>query len=190
MKIKNYSLFALLSIFLLFFVITERANSVANSKYVVLEQPLVEQDVEDTTTATVLTDIKSEKRIIRRYIRGIHLSAWVSGSEKYRKIVMDLFENTELNTAVIDIKEYEGQVYIDGIKIVDENGVYVPAIPDIKDYISKLKERGIYTIARIVVFRDNAMSRKKTALAVKNPDGTIWTDRKNIAWLDPYNKDT
>ena len=31
---------------------------------------------------------------------------------------MDLFDNTELNTAVMDIKEMEGQVYIDGVKTV------------------------------------------------------------------------
>ncbi|GHT07001.1 hypothetical protein AGMMS49573_04720 [Endomicrobiia bacterium] len=69
------------------------------------------------------------------------------------------------------------------------NGAYAKAIPDLKKYISNLKEKNIYTIARIVVFRDNTMARKKPELAVKNPDGTIWTDRRDVAWLDPYNKD-
>jgi hypothetical protein len=168
--------------------VAEFAYSITNFgyKYEIVEQPLVE-NIEDTITTTV---IKSEKMILRQHIKGIHLSAWVSGSEKHRKIAIDLFDNTELNTAVVDVKEYEGQVYIDGIKMVNENGIYIPAMPDIKDYIVKLKEKGIYTIARIVVFRDNGITRKKPALAVKNPDGTIWTDKKNIAWLDPYNKDS
>jgi hypothetical protein len=156
---------------------------------VVLEQPCEEQSVTETVATTVLTYIKPKKKVIGQYIRGIHLSAWVSGSEKHRRATINLFDNTELNTAVIDIKEEEGKVYIDGIKIVDENNAYVSAIPDIKDYIAKLKERGVYTIARIVVFRDDTMTRKKPKLAVKNLDGTIWTDRKNIAWLDPYNRD-
>jgi hypothetical protein len=189
MKTREYRFFAFLLTFLLL-TVTGYASPAASSIVAVLEQPREEQNVAETAAATVLTDIKPEKKVIGQYIRGIHLSAWVSGSEKRRRGAIDLFDNTELNTAVIDIKEYEGEVYIDGIKIVDVNNAYVSAMPDIKDYVAKLKEKGVYTIARIVVFRDNTMTRKKPKLAVKNPDGTIWTDRKNIAWLDPYDQDT
>ncbi|MCA6070473.1 MAG: putative glycoside hydrolase [Endomicrobium sp.] len=188
MKTREYRFFASLLIFLLLSA-TGHASPTASSIAVVLEQPREEQNVTETVATTVLTDIKPEKKVIGQYIRGIHLSVWVSGSEKRRRGAIDLFDNTELNTAVIDIKEYEGKVYIDGIKIVDANNAYVSAVPDIKDYVAKLKEKGVYTIARIVVFRDNTMTRKKPKLAVKNPDGTIWTDRNNIAWLDPYNQD-
>jgi hypothetical protein len=154
----------------------------ASSSTVVLESPQEEQSL---TIKSV--SVKSDKT---KHIRGIHLSAWVSGSEKHRKLALELFDNTELNTAIIDIKEYEGQVYIKGVKEVDTNKAYVAAIPDLEKYIFLLKEKGIYTIARIVVFRDNTISRKIPSLAVKNPDGTIWVDRKGAAWLDPYNKDT
>jgi hypothetical protein len=143
----------------------------------------------DVTPLSILINIYPEKKITGN-IRGIHLSAWASGSDEHRKIAIDLFSNTELNTAVIDVKEYEGHVYIDGIEIVNENGAYVAAIPDIEEYISHLKEKGIYTIARIVVFRDNIMARKKSELSIKNPDGSTWLDKKGITWLDPYNKDT
>ncbi|MDR3196065.1 MAG: putative glycoside hydrolase [Endomicrobium sp.] len=154
--------------------------AIVNSKTVVLESPSQEQNAAYG---------KSEKYEKGKYIRGIHLSAWVSGSEKHRKSALELFDNTELNAAVIDIKESEGQVYIKGVKEVEANKAYIAAIPDIEKYISLLKEKGIYTIARIVVFRDNASSRKMPSLAIKNPDGTIWTDKKGAGWLDPYNKD-
>jgi hypothetical protein len=170
----------------LILLITGYLDSKANSGLTVLEQPQENQELIDTE----LTDTKSEKEVNKKYIRGIHLSAWISGSEKHRKTLMDLLENTELNTVVIDIKEYEGQVYIDGIKIANANNAYCKAIPDLEKYISDLKEKGIYTIARIVVFRDNTMARKNPELAVKNPDQTIWTDRNGAAWLDPYNKYT
>ncbi|MCA6085433.1 putative glycoside hydrolase [Candidatus Endomicrobiellum agilis] len=189
MKKQKTNFFTSLTVFS-FFVISGCADSALNSKFAILEQPQGEQEIIDTVAITVLTDIKPEKKVKRKYIRGIHLSAMVSGSENRRRIVANLFDNTELNTAVIDIKEYEGKVYIDGIKTVNANNAYEKAIPDIRKYISDLKEKGIYTIARIVVFRDNTLSRKKPELAVKNPDGTIWTDRKGVAWLDPYNKDT
>lgn len=177
-----------ISFLIFFFIIMGCVSSAADSKVVVSEYPQEDQNVTDVVTTTTTSDTKHEERVTERYIRGIHLTAWVSGSEKHRKIAMDLFENTELNTAVIDIKESEGHVYIDGIKIVDANRAYVVAIPDIGEYIPYLKSKGIYTIARIVVFRDGTMARKNPDLAVKNPDGTIWTDRKNVAWLDPYNK--
>lgn len=160
------------------FLLLFYANS---SSTVVLESPYEEQNL------AVKSD--SEKSEKAKYIRGIHLSAWISGSEKHRKLALELFATTELNTAVIDIKEYEGQVYIKGVKEAEANKAYVVAIPDLEKYILLLKEKGIYTIARIVVFRDNTISRKIPSLAVKNPDGTIWTDRKGAAWLDPYNKD-
>ncbi|MDR1122934.1 MAG: putative glycoside hydrolase [Endomicrobium sp.] len=130
----------------------------------------------------------TNKSDFSKYIRGIHLSAWISGSKKHRKLTLELFDTTELNTAVIDIKEYEGQVYIKGIKEVETNKAYVAAIPDLEKYILLLKKKEIYVIARIVVFRDNTISRKMPSWAIKNPDGTIWTDKKGVAWLDPYNK--
>ncbi|MDR3275475.1 MAG: putative glycoside hydrolase [Endomicrobium sp.] len=188
MKVRKLNFFILSGICL--FIIAGRANSEVNPRLVVLEQPQEENDIINIADTTILPYIKLEKKAKTKYIRGIHLSVWISGSEKHRKIAMELFDNTELNTAVIDIKEYEGQVYIDGIKIVNVNGAYVKAIPNLEKYISDLKEKGVYIIARIVVFRDNILTRKKPELAVKNPDGTIWYDRKGIAWLDPYNKDT
>jgi hypothetical protein len=159
------------------FLLSFYANSIST---VVLESQYDKKNLAITSDSA-----KSEKA---KYIRGIHLSAWISGSEKHRKLVLELFATTELNTAVIDIKEYEGQVYIK-VKEAEVNKTYVVAIPDLEKYILLLKEKGIYTIARIVIFRDNTISRKKPSLAVKNPDGTIWTDRKGAAWLDPYNKD-
>lgn len=189
MKVQKTGFFASFLIFL-FFVIVGCVSSAADSKVVVLEYPQEDQNATDVVTTTTTSDTKHGERVTERYIRGIHFTAWACGSEKSRKIAMDLFENTELNTAVIDIKESEGHVYIDGIKIVDANRAHVAAIPGIGEYIPYLKSKGIYTVARIVVFRDNTITRKNPDLAVKNPNGTIWTDGKNVAWLDPYNKDT
>jgi hypothetical protein len=160
--------------------------AVADSSLPALEQPR-EKIPSVAPVLMVLNSAKVEK-MTPKHIRGIHISAWVCGSEKCNNILEQLFKDTELNTAVIDIKEYEGEVYIDGVKAVDSIGAYVKAIPNLEKYISILKEKDVYTIARIVVFRDNKMARKKPELAIKNPDGTIWVDKKGIAWLDPYNK--
>lgn len=121
-------------------------------------------------------------------VKGIHLTSWVAGSKKARKRIGALLKETELNAIVIAIKEFHGEVYIPGVYLAEKNKLFVNAIPDIKDYLEQLKKDGIYTIARIVVFKDDGLARKMPELAVKRPDGTIWADRQNRAWLDPYNK--
>ncbi|OGR52932.1 MAG: hypothetical protein A3I11_04745 [Elusimicrobia bacterium RIFCSPLOWO2_02_FULL_39_32] len=121
-------------------------------------------------------------------VKGIHLTSWVAGSKKARKRIGALLKETELNSIVIAIKEFQGEVYIPGVYLAEKNKLFVNAIPDIKEYLEQLKKDGVYTIARIVVFKDDGMARKMAELAVKKPDGTLWTDRQNRAWLDPYNK--
>jgi hypothetical protein len=123
-------------------------------------------------------------------VRAIHLTAWAAGSKKYRKKLDDVLKRTILNAVIIDVKEFEGEVYVPGVSAAEKIGAYTPAMPDIAEWVADLKKRGIYTVARIVVFKDNIAPRKNKALAVKNPQGEIWLDRKQITWLDPYNPDS
>ncbi|MDR1695542.1 MAG: putative glycoside hydrolase [Endomicrobium sp.] len=185
MKIHNN--LAVAPLFFLFFFTASCTTVEQNSATTVLEQPGTAASIGDSVISGVIEGAAHEKP--RKYLRGIHLSQWVSGPGKLRDAAIELFNETELNTAVIDIKEMEGEVYIDGVKAAHEAGAYSRAIPNIKQYLDKLKENGIYTVARIVVFRDDIMPRKKPSMAVKNPNGTVWTDRKGITWLDPYSKD-
>lgn len=118
--------------------------------------------------------------------KGLHLTSFILGSAK-RKIYIDsLLEDTELNTVVIDVKEIDGAI---GIKGMSNNLAFSKSIPNPQEYVRHLKEKNIYTIARIVVFRDNVMPRKRPDMAVKTPEGELWKDYKNITWLDPYNQD-
>jgi len=120
-------------------------------------------------------------------IRALHVTSWMAGSKKYRKHWDELIHTTVVNAIVIDIKEFEGEVYIPGVSVAEKAGAYVPAMPDIAGWIADLKKQGVYTVARIVVFKDNIMPRKQKAWAVKNPQGDLWFDRNKITWLDPYN---
>lgn len=124
-----------------------------------------------------------------QFVRGIHLTPWIAGSKKAREKIRTLLSETELNTVVIAIKEYEGEVYIHGVPLATKHKLFVNAIPDLKEYLAQLKKEGIYTIARIVVFKDNSLPRKRTELAVKRTDGSLWTDHRRISWTDPYNKE-
>ena len=191
MKIKNFNkIAAFLCCAALFFTVSCKSMQ-SSGNTTVLEQPQGEPSITEMVATEVLVEIEPEPEPEPvKNIRGIHLSAWISGPNKHRTAAMELFDNTELNTAVIDIKEYEGQVYIDGVKMADEYKTFFRAMPNLEKYLADLKEKGIYTVARLVVFRDNVMPRKKPSWGVKNPDGTLWMDKRGITWLDPYNKET
>lgn len=130
-------------------------------------------------------------------VRGIHLTSWYTGSKKGRAKLEALLAETELNTAVIDIKESEGDLYIPGVPLDGQN-VYVPAVRDLESYLKFLKDRGVYTIARIVVFHDNKLAKMKPEWAVRSSSpiakavekgyrNDIWVDRRGSAWADPTN---
>ncbi|MBO5199524.1 MAG: putative glycoside hydrolase [Lachnospiraceae bacterium] len=59
-------------------------------------------------------------------------------------------------------------------------------ITDIEGLVQKLKERGIYLIARIVAFKDPLLADAKPELALKNQDGTTFRDKDGQAWVNPY----
>lgn len=124
-----------------------------------------------------------------KYVRGIHLSSWTVGSPKRREAIEQLLKNTELNTVVIDIKECAGEVYIPGVDQADKFKATVIAIPDIKEYLADLKNRGIYPVARMVVFKDTLILEKKPDWGVRDLNGNLWKDHKGNSWVDPYAKE-
>lgn len=146
---------------------------------------LMENKPETPGTGTSM-QIKPNKP---KYVHGVHLNAWSAGSSDFRKRFQVFLDETTLNTVVIAVKESNGEVYIPGVKMAEEFKAYVPAMPDIKTYIEKLKSRNVYTVARIVVFKDSIAVKHKPQWAVKNPEGGTWADHKGLSWLDPYNRD-
>src|SRR5688572_27513678 len=122
----------------------------------------------------LLTPVHTRSEVTRQPVRGIHLTCWNAGSQKYRAKLDKNLRETAINAVVIDIKEFHGEVYIPGVPMAEEAGAYVKAIPDLAEWVAELKKRGVYTIARQVVFKDNIFPRKKPATAVRNHLGEIW----------------
>ena len=62
-------------------------------------------------------------------------------------------------------------------------------VGDMVALMKTLKERNIYPIARIVVFKDPRLAEARPDLAVKNKSGGVWRDRKGLAWVDPHSRE-
>jgi len=122
--------------------------------------------------------------------KALYLSFFGIGSSALREPALRLIENTELNALVIDVKGDRGMIpYRSAIPLASEIGAQkIITVRDMKGLIQSLKEKGIYTIARIVVFKDNLLAFARPELAIKAPGGAIWLDKERLAWVDPSRK--
>src|SRR5207344_1446068 len=102
------------------------------------------------------------------------------GDRKLRTAALALLDTTELNALVIDLKGDTGLVpYRSAIALATEVGAQrVTTIGDLPALVTDLRQRGIYTIARIVVFKDNLLAAGRPALAVRKLDGSVFRDRE------------
>jgi hypothetical protein len=125
----------------------------------------------------------------RQVIRAAYLTYYGIGDKGIRGRVLDLVARTELNAVVIDIKGDRGLIpYRTGVQAAIEAGAQGPVI--IKEFdalLASLKARGVYTIARIVVFKDNVLATHRPDLAIIDTrTGKPWLDKEGLAWVDPF----
>jgi hypothetical protein len=125
-------------------------------------------------------------------VRGIYLTGHSVGLESRFNHLVELINTTELNAMVIDVKDDNGRLtYESNVPMVKELGANSPVIvKDIHKVLDTLEKNDIYPIARIVTFKDNIAATKKPALAIKKKDGSVWRDYKDVAWLNPYVKES
>jgi hypothetical protein len=119
--------------------------------------------------------------------KALYLSFFGIGDRTLRQAVLKLIEETELNALVIDVKGDRGMLpYKSSVVLASEVGAQrIITIKDMNDLMKSLKERGVYTIARIVVFKDNPLALARHDLQVKTHSGEMWHDREELAWVDP-----
>ncbi|MCI8949055.1 MAG: putative glycoside hydrolase [Lachnospiraceae bacterium] len=123
-------------------------------------------------------------------VKGIYLSAYTAGSAAEMDKILVQLDATELNAVVIDVKDDNGIVTFSmDSPLVQEIGSSSGYIPDIKALTKNLKEHGIYLIARIPAFRDPYLAEAKPEWCCKKADGTVYRDKNNLAWVNPYKKE-
>jgi hypothetical protein len=123
-------------------------------------------------------------------VRAVYLSSWVASSPKPFQHVMDLVDSTEVNAVVLDIKDATGKVsFLVDDPIIKDTNSPENRIKNINEFINALHAKNIYVIGRISTFQDPYLTKVKPELALtKKSDGTVWKDRKGLAFLDPANK--
>ncbi len=141
-----------------------------------------EEIVPEIDTREVIQHVPQPKQV-----KAIYMTSCVAGTPTFRKKLVKLIEETELNSVIIDVKDYSGT-----ISFPPESKEWIPAweharcgTNDMKDFIKELHQKGIYTIARITVFQDPFYAKNHPEFSVKKADGvTNWKDYKGISFID------
>ncbi|MBD3789321.1 MAG: GTP-binding protein [Campylobacterales bacterium] len=125
------------------------------------------------------------------YPKALYLSSFGATSSKIMNNAKRLIHNTEINALVIDIKMDRGQI---AFHSSDPTAKAIGAqkmvrFSDLKQFISGLKQEGIYTIARIVTFKDTPFVASYPRLGVHYQNGSLYKDREGLFWIDPSQKE-
>jgi hypothetical protein len=121
-------------------------------------------------------------------MRGIYVSynilVWDS---PHLMALIDLVDQSPvLNGIVVDIKGDFGYLAFesDDPLLVEVGAMTTPRV-SVEEFLRICKEKGIYTVARMVIFKDTPLVEAHPELAVRHPDGEIFYDREGMAWADP-----
>ncbi len=110
----------------------------------------------------------------------------LTDEEKIRELVA-LVGQTELNAIVVDIKNDRGWLaYPSGVKEVQRSDAYRSEVVEVSKFLSICQQEGVYTIARLVLFKDPALATAYPEWAVHTPTGTLWNDLSGASWADPF----
>lgn len=120
-------------------------------------------------------------------VRAIYMTACVAGTPDFRQKLVDLIATTEINSVVIDIKDYSGTISF-APEAEAWQGAWNAAkcgARDMREFISALHGMGVFVIGRVTVFQDPYYTGVRPDLAVKKSDReTVWRDHKGLAFID------
>jgi len=121
-------------------------------------------------------------------VKGIYVSGPAAGSVKKMNRLIRLADRTEINAMVIDVKNDAGRItYDSAVPLAGRIGADRGApIRDIQALLKRLKDHRIYTIGRVVVFKDPYLAAKLPHLAMRGKTGGTRRNRESANWVDPY----
>lgn len=122
-------------------------------------------------------------------VRGLYVNRFAAQSTKRMKQLIQMADETEINALIIDIKDEFGLNYASSDPTVSRNAGKGGVIPNLKQLLDTLKAHHILAVARIVVFKDSVTARVNPEWTIRKQDGSIWRDKKGLAWVNPFHKE-
>jgi hypothetical protein len=132
------------------------------------------------------------KMYLNRFIpKALYLSSFGATSSKLMGNAKELIRTTQINALVIDVKMDRGQIaFKTANPIANKIGAQeIILFKDIKKFVADLHKEGIYVIARVVSFKDTPFVTAYPQYGVKKDDGTLFTDKEGLYWIDASHKE-
>lgn len=182
----------LIAVVFLFFT-EEHSFEFVGSGETVLEKIVETVEAPDIVVVDPNADIENQKPLANppEVVKAIYVTGYAAGSASKMAHINDVVDSTEINAIVLDVKDYTGMVsYENDIPLVNEYKAFERRIPKINKFIKDFHDRGVYMIARIAVFQDQALVEARPDLALQSSStGAVWRDYKKVAWLDTASKE-
>ncbi len=124
-------------------------------------------------------------------VKGVYMSQCVASTPSIRERLVRLVRETDLNTIVVDIKDFTGY-----ISFSTENSLLADSVSrecrvsDMHDFIKALHAEDIYIVGRITVFQDPRYTKlypEQSVQSVSRP-GEPWKDHKGLSFISPLAK--
>ena len=142
----------------------------------------------DLTPQSKTLDYPNNPRV---EVKGIYLTVYSASGARLDKLI-EMSKRTKINTFVIDVKDDNGNMLFAteaAEKYNPEANTKAP-IKDIKALMQKLKENNIYTIARIVSFKDPSYAKKYPDKAIVYKDsGKPFTNSDGLIWVSAHDRE-
>ncbi len=123
--------------------------------------------------------------------RGIYISYNLLHAPKRFWALIHLVEQSPvLNAVVIDVKGDRGRIaWKSQVPLARKLHLYTPLPVDLKKVLPMLHRKGIYTIARYVLFKDDPIATHKVEWAVVDKNGGVWKDGEGLGWVNPFKEE-
>ncbi|TAL35595.1 MAG: hypothetical protein EPN93_10005 [Spirochaetes bacterium] len=135
-------------------------------------------------------DARNQVRPPIIFTRGLYYTGNSAGSERLMT-VLDKYIPLGINAVIFDAKDVTGVLnYRSRTPVAIEFNTHERrTIDDVTRLIRDLKEKKLYTVARIAVFQDHLLYKKNPEFAIRSrSSGRQWSAHPEY-WLDPTNRD-
>lgn len=169
-----------------FDVVYTKPNHEQSSEIVVTEPATTNPTEEIVDTRPVVQHVPLPEQV-----KTIYMTSCVAGTPDFRQRLVKFTQETEVNSIIIDIKDYSGT-----ISFPPESEAWKPAwqnarcgTADMRELIQMLHDNNIYVIGRITVFQDPFYAPQHPEFAVLRSDQeTVWKDFKGLSFIDVASK--
>jgi hypothetical protein len=142
----------------------------------------------DTSTAPVTNRTVAPIDVDKEFpvVRALYVNRFAAQSAKKMKRLIEIADQTEINAFVIDMKDEFGLNFRTSNPTFARNAGNAGVVKNLPAMLDTLRAHKILPIARLVVFKDSVTARVHPEWTIRQKDGSVWRDKKGLAWVNPY----